>query len=91
MTFYTETAIETWLEPETRDLPMPNGSTRPLTVFRLVWDKADSLVLLNGYTLEELAGFAAEEAMLKRISFERAFTGVVAWLDNQRRARWGIG
>jgi len=90
MTLYTEKQTERWLENETRNLPMPGGSTRRHTAFRLVWEKADSLVLLSGYSFAELAGFAAEEAELQDIDFDKAFTGVISWLDDQRRERWGI-
>lgn len=90
MPFYTEKQTEEWLESEMRYLPMPDGSTRPVTAFRLVWSKVDSLILLNGHTLEDLVGYAVEEATLQRITLDRALTCVVAWLDNRRRDRWGI-
>lgn len=90
MAFHTESQVERWLECETRDLQMPDGSTRPHRCFRLVWEIADSLVLLDGYSYEELASFAAEEAALQQLPFDEAFKGVVSWLDEQRRERWGV-
>ena len=90
MPFYQEKQIEEWLETETRDLPMPDGSTQPLTGFKLLWSKVDSLVLLNGYARLELVEFALEEVRLQNVSFDKAFTGVVAYLDNERRKAWGI-
>ncbi len=90
MPFYTEKQIEDWLESETREVTLPNGTTRAVSVIRLAWSKADSLVSLDGYTMRELAGYAAEEEALQRISLNQAFVCVVAYLDNRRRARWGI-
>lgn len=85
MDLYNETEIENWLATEARDLPMPDGSTRPTRAFRLVWETMDSLILTSGYSRLELTKFAAEESRLQGIPFETAFTGVVSWLDDQRR------
>ncbi len=90
MAFYTEKQIEAWLESETRNLPFLDGSTRPVTAFQLVWSKAESLILLDGYSMLDLTRYAAEEVALQRIDIDRAFSCVVAWLDNQRRSRWGV-
>lgn len=90
MPFYTEKEIEAWLDTETKDLPFPDGTCKPVTAFQLVWGKAESLVLLDGYSIEELVRYAVEESTLQRIDIDRAFASIVAWLDNQRRSRWGI-
>lgn len=83
MALYTEKTIEAWLERETRYLPMPNGSIRPHTTFRLVWRKVDALVAWQGWTLTELTGLAMQETVLQRISFEEAFDMVIAVLDDR--------
>ncbi|UYV12398.1 MAG: hypothetical protein NCW75_14000 [Phycisphaera sp.] len=90
MGFWTEYKIERWIERETREISLPDGSTRSCTAFRLVWEQADSLVLLNGFSYAELAGYADEEARLQNLGFDEAFSGIVAWLDGRRRERWGI-
>ena len=63
---------------------MPDGSTRPLTSFKLLWRKVDSLIL-NGYSRLELVEFALDEVRIQGIEFDAAFRSVVAYLDNQRR------
>lgn len=90
MTFYTEKQIEAWLDRETRELVLADGSRRHVTAMNLAWSKADSLRSLDGYTLEELVSFAAAEVELQGLSFDDAFTCVVAYLDNKRRDRWGV-
>lgn len=90
MAFYTDKQIEAWLETQTRDLPMPNGTTRPHTTFRLVWETVDSLVLTCGYSVVELTGYAIAETKLQNVTFEEAFDGVVAWLNHEHNKRWGI-
>ena len=90
MPFYTDKQAETWLEREARNLPMPDGSTRPLTTFGLVWETADSLVKDSGYALRELIAGALEEEYLQGLSFEEAFTCVVGWLDDRRRKGAGV-
>lgn len=90
MAFYTEKQTETWLQNETRHVKLPDGTVRAVTAFRLTWSKADSLVVLNGHALSELAAYAAEESSLQNITLDHAFHCVIAWLDEQRRDRWGL-
>ncbi|MCK6418633.1 MAG: hypothetical protein L6Q57_06830 [Alphaproteobacteria bacterium] len=87
---YTAEQIAEWMAVETRMMPLPDGNVRPLMTFNLVWSKFDSLITLDGYSAEELIGYAVEEAGLQNITFEQAFVAVVGWLDNQRRDRWGV-
>lgn len=87
---YTEKQTEDWLEPATRTLTMPDGSTRSLTAFTLVWEKVDSLISLSGRTIDELVGYAVEESSLQSMPFDESFVGVVAWLYDQRRAYFGL-
>ncbi len=85
MSFLTEQTIEAYLVNETRDLPMPNGSTRPHTTFKLVWSSVDILNQTVGVTTEQLVQGALEESTLQGIGFEEAFDGVVAWLHGECR------
>lgn len=87
---YTAEQIAEWMAVETRMLAMPDGIVRPLGTFHLVWSKFDSLISLDGYSAEELIGYAVEEAGLQNMTFEQAFVMVVGWLDSQRRDRWGV-
>lgn len=83
--FLTEKQIEGLLERETRDLPMPDGSLRPLTDFKLMWETYDRLILLGDYTPARLVGFALEETQLSGAPFEKTFPGCVAYLDHHLR------
>lgn len=76
---------EHWLESQTRDIRMPDGTVRQHTAFKLIWDTADGLIQLSGYTMDELVGFACEEAYLQKLEFNEAFKGIVAWLDRKQR------
>ena len=82
--FYTEKETEEWLQTEMRELPLPGGGTRPLTGFHLLWVVYDELVE-KGYSPERLVGWAIEETELTGVCFERAFPGVVAYVDKHCR------
>lgn len=87
---HTEKQTEDWLASETRDVVLADGSRRPVRMFSLSWETYDCLVALSGYTPEQIAAWALEESCLQKLSFGEAFEGVVAWLDHQRRERWGV-
>jgi hypothetical protein len=87
---WTEQQMEQWLKHETRTLTMPDGSRREHTAFKLVWDTADALVEEAGYTHAELIAWALEEAELQNASFDLAYTGVVKYLDDERRRAFGL-
>lgn len=76
---------EHWLEAQTRKLRMPDGSIREHTAFKLVWNNADALVSLSGFTMDQLVSYACEEAYLQNLSFDEAFEGIIAWLDDRQR------
>lgn len=90
MAFYTEKQTEAWLESQTRDLPFPDGTMRPFTNTKLMWETVDSLILIAGYSYANLVEFALDECELNNVSFDRAFPGVVAYLDGQLRKSLGI-
>ena len=85
----TEKETEYWLERQTRDLPAQDGSTHPYTTFRSVWHAYDRLLDLYGYTPAQLLGYVYEEMELQGVSFDRAFRGVVGYLDDEIRAQLG--
>jgi hypothetical protein len=83
--FLTEKETEALLESETRDLPMPDGSFRPVTDFKLGWEIYDRLLFISDYTPSQFVGWALEEAELSGRSFEEMFPVVVAYVDNRLR------
>jgi len=83
---YTEEETEAWLEPETRDLQMPDGGKRTFTGYRLLWRVYDDVVA-RGYSPERLIGWTLEEMELQNASFECAFPGVLAYVDKHTRKR----
>lgn len=83
--FITEKQTEDWLIYETRDLPMPDGSFRPVTDFKLGWELYDLLLSISDYTPERLVGFALEESQLSGLPFEKTFPSCVAYLDRHLR------
>lgn len=78
--FLTEKQIEAWLEFETRRLPMPDGSHRPFTYFRYVWEKLDDLDLLAGYSPDRLVEFAIEENQISGVQIEKTLNGCISYL-----------
>lgn len=86
----TDKETESWLQRQTRDLPMPDGSTHTYTTFRNVWHAYDLLIELSGYTPTELMKHVQEEMGLQSIDFDRAFRCVIGFLDDERRKRMGL-
>lgn len=86
--FRTEKEIEALLVLETRELPMPDGSTHHVTCFKLIWDNVQSLILngwdekLNrwGWSRSRLAEEALRVSEETGRSFEDSFEAVVSWL-----------
>ena len=89
MNKFSDADTEKWLESVTHTLPFPDGP-RAHTTFRLVWEKLDSLVVLNGYSRAEIVEWALEEVQLQKVEFDEAFKCVIAHLDKMRRKAWGI-
>lgn len=88
--FITEKQIEAQLEMETRDLPMPDGAMRKLTMFKVFWNAVDSLILngwdwkLNrwgwsrGRLVEEALSVSEANGWNFQYSFERVVNFVMA-------------
>jgi hypothetical protein len=88
--FFTEKETEYWLETETRLLPMPDGSQKPVTSFRLVWGAFDFLVKVGRKTPARLVELSLLNAQEMNLSFEESFPAVIAYLDHGLRKQYGI-
>jgi len=76
--FWTEKETEHWLESETRSVKMPDGSMRPVTDFRLLWENFDCLCAAHLFTEERLVELALDSSKETGHSFEDSFVSVVA-------------
>ena len=76
---------EWWLEQETRDLPMPNGSMRPFTCMRIHWGSFDFLVHECGYTPERLVELAVIDAQEHNKDLDIFFPDTMAFIDQEIR------
>lgn len=94
--FITEKETEALLEPETRDITMPDGSSRPITGFKLMWRSFDFLTATPFYkpkpyfTEARLVELALSSAQEMGYSFERSFPNMVAYVNLALRKRLGI-
>jgi len=88
--FITERQTEEYLAPETRELPMPDGSTRPLTAFKLLWRSWDYLILCGGYGRRELTALAQVNAQEVGCSFDESLRDTLAFLHRDLRRKQGI-
>lgn len=79
--FFTEKETEALLELETRDITMPDGSTRSFSAFRLMWNNFDYLTLSAGYTEKNLLELSVKNAEEMDISVEESFPNVVAYVN----------
>lgn len=81
--FITEKETEAYLVSETRDLPMPGGTLKPHTDFKLTWRIYDLLAEYSGFTKEELVAEAVRTRDLTGRSFEESFTAVLSSIYDQ--------
>jgi len=89
--FISEKETENYLEVETRDLPMPDGTIKPFTGFKLMWRAVDYLIITAGYSRAELADLAIKNAKEMGYSFEDSFPNVVAYVHREIKKKQGIG
>jgi hypothetical protein len=87
--FITEKETEEWLNLETRDLPMPDGATRPLTDFKLTWNSFDFIVRFGMFTPLELVKLAYLSTSETGFPFEETFPNVVAFIERTVRSSRG--
>ena len=78
MTFQTEKQTEAMLEMETRDLPMPDGSTQPVTAFRMAWNSYDFILACGVDSPVYITRLIAEDAHVAGKSFQEYFPGAVS-------------
>lgn len=81
--FITEQDTEALLVQETRDLPWPDGSLRPVTAFSLLWEAFDYLVYTDRFTAARLIELCLENSQQTDLSFEDSFTNGVAYLADR--------
>ena len=74
---------EWWLETETRNLPMPDGSMRPFTCMRIHWGSFDFLVETCDFTPEHLVLAAIDEAKIQNVDLDIMFPDILAYLDQE--------
>lgn len=88
----TEKQTEDWLKLETRNITMPDGSTRPISMFKLHWNGYDFLVAeWKTFTEEKLVQIALNDAARTGRSFEQQFPNIVAYAYRTLRKQLGIG
>lgn len=85
--FRTEKEIEAWLETETREFPLPDGTRRKLGTMRLMWAVYDDILKAGGYTPEMIARWTAQEMSLQNLSLQDAFHCVIAYVDKHIQKR----
>ncbi len=84
--FITEKETEDLLALETREIVMPDGSRRPFTGFRLMWNSFERIVNDGLFTEPELAGVAVLWANETGCPFDRTFPNTVGFVASRLRA-----
>lgn len=88
--FITEKETESWLEQESRDLAMPDGSKRSVQMFKINWRSYDFLTVCRCYTPKELIDLSIKNADEMGYSFEDSFPNVLSYLHRHARKAMGI-
>ena len=89
--FLTEKETESLLETETRNLPMPDGTTQPFAGFKFMWRSYDFIIesgLYTGKRLTELAVINGEET---GCAFDISLRNVLAYIHQALRKAQGTG
>lgn len=87
--FYTERQIEELLELRTREIQMPDGTTKSFTLSKLGWKAYDFLTTWELYTAQELMAFAIRNSESTGCSLNLSLHNVVAC--GQQHARKELG
>ncbi len=90
MPFLTEKQTEAWLEMETRDLPMPDGTLRPFTDTKLHWNAYDFIVSQEMFTGARLVELSLIDSKETGFPFEMSFPNTVSYAYFRLRKRLGI-
>ena len=75
--------LQKFKEENTRDVRLPDGSTRPVRLTPDFWVWKECVQEADCVTEEELSAFALEEQQLQGFSFDTAYRCVVAYLANR--------
>ena len=91
MTFFiTEKETEDYLSEETRMIPMPDGTQRAFTGFKLMWRSLEYLILTTDFTSKELVELAVLDAEEMGYTFEDSFPNMLAYVHREARKAQGI-
>lgn len=88
--FITEKETEDYLSEETRLIPMPDGSQRAFTGFKLMWRSLDYLILTTDFTSKDLVELAILDAEEMGYTFEASFPNMLAYVHREVRKAQGI-
>jgi len=88
--FITEKETEDYLTEETRVIPMPDGSQRAFSGFKLMWYSLDYLISTTDFTRKQLVELAVVNAEEMGYSFEDSFPNVLAYIHREVRKAQGI-
>ena len=88
--FFTEKETEAWLEMETRDLPMPDGTVRPFTDTKALWNGYDFVIQQRMFTAARLVELSLIDSKETGFPFEMAFPNTVSYAYSRLRKRLGI-
>ncbi len=88
MTFQTEKETEAMLELETRDLPMPDGSTRSISAFRMAWNSYDFILACGVRGPADITKLIADDADKAGKSFQEYFPGAVGAIHKAIREEY---
>lgn len=90
MGFITEKETEALLEKETRWLPMPDGSLRPYTAFKLALNHLDYLIGNYSLTLDWFIDMALKDAKAQNRSFEESLSIVIAYTRQEYKKAFEV-
>ena len=78
----TEKQIESYLEEETRMLPLPDSSEQLVRGPKLMWDAVDFIIDTHTYTMTELINLTQDNMRKQDCSFQESFERVVAYIQS---------
>ena len=85
MAFLTEKKIEKLLLLETRTVPMPDGSQKAFSFFKVWWNAYDIVVWTSGFYPKKLAALAQRNAEITNIPYEKSLHDVVYYILGEQK------
>ncbi|MEZ6063742.1 MAG: hypothetical protein R3C19_25620 [Planctomycetaceae bacterium] len=79
----TKQQLHQFTEGTTREVPMPDGTTRMVTMSADMWEEAHFIKVMDGITLLDVSGYALEEMELQGLDWDAAFQCIVAYFTNR--------